>query len=401
MWCDLLVPTTLRLLDDPAGALNLVRWVEALRAVADKTVTAAAGEAAVASMSVHRQRLVHPGVVPVSGDGLVAAQPLQALRSAGRTPESISLLHWLDSVSGLDPDRLEQQNTLLGSLLTLVTDRKCEVVSELVLTAAENPDRAHLLPLSSTIDSILGAPMPAWPQIDRDLRIVLAQLASLEADAGATLTGAIHMHHSACLLFVSDTSAAYALAVGGLELMAMHFGSPPSKWQDWNLAVQWDKFIAGQQFSEEQASALRERLMLDRQVRLGETFANYVTNRLPSEFWNENVEQYVWAYKFDEGAEEEGTWSSSGPRDPHFGRDTIRLKRALKQTYQARSNYVHAGRKAAPPSWHYFGESSERDRSLLSFSQVRSSLRRLITLELEQLGDKSLRGLGDVGYHLQ
>ena len=49
-----------------------------------------------------------------------------------------------------------------------------------------------------------------------------------------------------------------------------------------------------QRLTAEQATALRRRLMDDKQIRLSETFAAYVTERLPAAFWRELVREYRW-----------------------------------------------------------------------------------------------------------
>lgn len=62
------------------------------------------------------------------------------------------------------------------------------------------------------------------------------------------------------LLLTRDLASAYALTVSGIECLAQRFGNPPTDWQDWDKAAGWEKFIAKQQFSDQQAQALRSRL---------------------------------------------------------------------------------------------------------------------------------------------
>jgi hypothetical protein len=105
--------------------------------------------------------------------------------------------------------------------------------------------------------------------------------------------------------------------VGGLEALAQRYGSPPSDWAEWDLAVSWDGFMAEQQLTEGQSAALRDRLMLDKQIRLAETFATYVSDRLPTAFWGEPVREYRWNVNGLTGEPLKGVWEVARPALAH------------------------------------------------------------------------------------
>lgn len=326
------------------------------------------------------QRVVHPGLEPLGGEGFIAAQPLGRADTPGSWPRSATLLHWFEPINEANVTNLEHRDRLIGALLTLVTDRRCEVVPE-VLTKIEGQDNTTLIPLAGQVDAALGSPMPPWENIDHSLRMTLAQLTSMpDAEANAVVA-AMQLHYSASLLAGSDFVGAYAMAVGGLEVLSQQFGSPPSEWDQWDKATEWDAFIGDQRLTDEQAHALRARLMRDRHMRLAENFATYVVERLPAGHWKEPVSNYMWGVDGLAGTAIEGSWEAGRPRGASFG-DKSSAKRALKKTYQARSLFIHAGQRLSDYTSEFFGDVAGRHRDMLSLAQVRSALRALILLEL-------------------
>ena len=306
---------------------------------------------------------------------------------------SLSLLQFLDE-NPAHEDQVEDlvvSGSVLGGLLTLVSDRMCEVVPELPpggVVGVMSP-----LPVTATIDSQLGAPMPEWDEVDSDFRDLLARLTSLPTKASTAISSAIHLHYCASLLLTRDMTGAYALVIAGLETLAMTFGEPPTSWDDWDQAAKWDALFTAQLLSEEQASALRARLIGDKHMRLADTFANYAVETLPEGFWDEEVSDYVWGVVGETGEVIEGAWMEARRRDPRFGADPNLAKKAFKKAYTVRSKFMHAGQRTVTLADDMFGQAPGRERTVLSFAQARAALRRLILLELERRGSSESAGL--------
>lgn len=367
---------------DPSGAAHIAHWVKSLRSLDPSKPP-----------RVVLQRMRHPGVRPASGSGLVSPIPIGRVTAAGHMALSLSLLQFLDE----DPaheDQVEDlvvSGSVLGGLLTLVSNRMCEVVPELPpggVTGVMTP-----LAITGTIDSQLGAPMPEWDEVDSDLRDLLARLTSLPTKASTTISAAIHLHYCASLLLTSDMTGAYALVIAGLETLAMSFGEPPTSWDDWDQAEEWDALFTAQQLSGEQAAALRGRLIRDKHLRLADTFATYAVETLPEGFWDEEVSDYVWGVAAESGEIIEGAWMNARRRDPRFGADPDLAKSSFKKAYQVRSKFMHAGQRTVTLADDMFGQAPGRERTVLSFAQARAALRRLILLELERRGSSASAGL--------
>jgi hypothetical protein len=331
------------------------------------------------------QRMIHPGLEPLQGEGFVGAQPDRQLDLPGNWPHSSAILHWFERAEeGVDRDAFgaEEQDSAVGALFTLVADRRCQVVPE-VMATVEGSSRQIAIPISGLVDPALGSPMPSWDELNQDLGITLARIASLGDDDARTISDAMHMHYCAALLATSDLTGAYALVVGGLEALAQQYGSPPGDWAEWDLAVSWDGFMAEQQLTKGQSAALRDQLMLDKQIRLAETFATYVSNRLPAAFWREPVREYKWNVNGLTGKPLGGLWEAGPPRAGVFTGDRRELKKALKRSYYARSRFIHAGERAVPFSDDLVSRIPGHEDDRLSFAALRAALRRLILTELE------------------
>jgi hypothetical protein len=337
------------------------------------------------------QRMIHPGLEPLQGDGFVGATPDRQLDLPGNWPHSSAILHWYEHAeegAELDALGIEEQDSAVGALFTLTTDRRCQIVPEVMAKVAGAEEaggstRQLAIPLGGLIDPALGSPMPSWDELKRDLGITLARVASLGDEDARAISDAMHMHYCAALLAASDLTGAYALVVGGLETLAQKYGPRRSDWADWDLAASWDRFMAKQQLTEGQSAALRTRLMRDKQIRLGETFATYVSSRLPAAFWGEPVGVYQWKVDGLTGAPLEGLWEEGPPRAGAFAGDRRELKKALKRSYYARSQFIHAGERAVPFSEDLRSRIPGHRGDRLSFAALRAALRRLILTELE------------------
>lgn len=372
---------------DPSGAAHIKQWALNLRSLGPERPP-----------RTFVQRMLHPGLVPASGNGITAALPIGQLYVAGENCQSLVLLHVLDGepASG-EETNAHTRDALLGGLLTLVADRRCQVLPEMSLKVQGQPQTVFY-PLTGHLDSLLGAPMPDWIEIERDVREALARISSLQDEDAEAVCSAMHLHYCASLLLPRDMTGAYALVVAGLETLAMRFGNPPKSWEAWDQSDSWEKFFKSQELTEKQSSAFRERLIADKHMRLAETFGTYVSERLPAGFWEEEVKNYVWGIDGTTGVPLEGSWTEGEPRDRHFGDNRAKVKQAFKKAYNARSQFMHAGRQTVSFVDDLFGDDSDRNRSRVSFAQARAALRRLILLELDELGDPDPAGLVGVGF---
>ena len=379
---------------DPTGAAALRAWVEGLRSLQPGV-----------RPSFHAIRMVHPGLQPASGGGLVGADPQPGpLLIPGENVSSVTLLQFLTGDESDARFDVHERAAMLGALLTIVADRRCQVAPE-IFAKVEGQDRSLAIPVTGQVDSTLGAPMPEWHDIDRPLRETVARLTSLADEDMAALTAAIHMHYCACLLMTRDLAGAYALTVGGIECLAQQFGDPPSAWQNWDEAASWEEFIAYQRFTEEQAEALRARLMKDKRIRLAETFATYATNRLPEGFWEEPVQSYVWSVNAATASPIEGSWSDPQPRGAAFGGDLSTVKAAFKTAYRLRSQFLHAGKREVTfindvvhtvlATGGNVGQ-TKGSQPRFTTAQLRAALRCLILRELADRGDADPKGLEEV-----
>lgn len=378
---------------DPTGAGRLKAWIEGLRNVTPDLPPA-----------FHVLRMIHPGLYPLHGNGLVGVEPLSVLHVPGENTSAVSLLRYITAGPGRPTFDLHGQAALMGALLTLVTDRRCQVAPE-IFAKAEDQEHHFAIPVTGQPDSVLGAPMPAWTDVDSRFREVVARLTSLPDDDMAAVTAAIHMHYCAAVLLTRDLSGAYALTVGGIECLAQKFGNPPNEWQDWDKAAGWEKFIVEHRLSEQQAQALRSRLMKDQSIKLAETFATYATTRLPNGFWTQPVRSYLWGVRADPtgAVPVEGTWSDPKPRGPEFADDSSKVKAAFKAAYQLRSGYLHAGKQGVTFVRDVFnsalitgGGDASNGKPRLTMAQLRAALRSLIILELVERGNPASKGLDEI-----
>lgn len=314
----------------------------------------------------------------------------------------MTVLHYMRGGSPSEQFDTVGRDAMFGALLTLVTDRRCQVVPE-VMARVEGQEHSFALPLAGAVDTHLGAPMPDWTQVDAAFRDAVARLTSLADDDMRALSAAIHMHYCASLLTTRDLVGAYALLVGGIECLAQHFGSPPTAWADWDESASWEKFIARQDLTEAQAAALRARLMKDKPIKLAETFATYAVTRLPAGFWQEPVRSYTWGVDAMSARPREGSWSDPQPRGAVFADDPAVVKAAFKTAYALRSQFLHAGKRAISFAGDVFSTVVAADRPTgekprLSAAQLRVVLRTLIMQELTDRGSADPRGLDEIKF---
>jgi len=271
----------------------------------------------------------------------------------------------------------------LGAGLTFVCDRRVEVLDEMPLTL-EGTIRRTFIPTGDVADRRLVSPLKTADPAQA-FKELAGQLASLEAKAEAAIATAIHLHYGAVLLFDRDLAAAYTLIVAAIETLSQEFGEPPSDWAAWEKADSWEKFIGRNNLSTEQGEALRAELMKDRHLRLKQTFVNYVTTRLPSEFWSTEWEPYLYTVDATAGVWREGAWHEPKEMRSFLPEDRDRLARCLRKSYDARSSFVHTGKRVVNVS------AQLRDLIMpasgdhpLAFAVLRSILTTLVSVELKR-----------------
>lgn len=334
-------------------------------------------------LAASHHRVIHPGGQPLHGSGLVRHQAVGPLQRPGQPPEYLSLMSFFVPVGQESALRHGDLARALGALITFMVNRRVDVLAEVAISMEDQPDVATFLPIAGVPDRALLAPFDVdQARLDQLLREHLALLAGLDEKDAEVISAALDMHYGACLLLDRDIASAYTLLVAGLEAMSRRFGRPPSDWSDWDQAATWDKFCAQNALSEEQAQALRDTLMRDRQLRLNETFATYASATLPDSFWDGRWQDWLYTLTMPAGTFTGGDWTPGASVEELVPRNRKLLKAALKRSYVARSGFVHAGDRAVDINTEFMARVMPDHVSRLSFPGLRLLLRGLIEHEL-------------------
>lgn len=367
---------------DGTGAGLLKEWIQGLRTATNEKAP-----------KFVAQRLLHPGINPVDGPGFLGAErQFASLVPGSAGPIGVSVLHAIRPPESSEADQVEF-DALLGALLTFATNRRCQVLPE-ILVPIEGSDSRIIVPLTGVSDPTLNAPLPSWDNVNRDVLDVIARITSLDDGSAGAICAALHLHYCASILVLSDLVGAYSLLVAGIEVLAKKFGPSFTAWEDWDHATSWDRFFSRIQLDDEQAAALRERLLEDKPIKLAESFSRYVAENIPMEFWEEPTKLYTWKYDAETNAPMEGSWTDLSP--PHSYSDRDEVKQAFKRAYGIRSSYMHAGERNASFASNAFRAAMKDPRPTPTLGQLRASLRFLIQKEVQR-GDPSLAGLEDTG----
>ncbi|WP_143317036.1 hypothetical protein [Cellulosimicrobium sp. KWT-B] len=333
--------------------------------------------------------MTYPGLAALSGIGLLNLEPLGQVYEIGEAPASASFLRFVQPEAATDVFD-HDRNALFGSLLTLASNRRCQVAPE-VVAGVEGTGTALFLPMTHQMDPELAAPMPPWSRMRNSIADYAARLSTMEPADAAAITAAMRMHYNSALLYTRDITGAYALAVGGIEALASRFGPSYVAWDDWHRAKSWDKFLDSQNLSADQAAAIREKLLGEQHVKLTEKFTTYFCQGVSPEFWREKVRGYVWGINANTGEAIEGSWVDQGLRSMQFADDPGALRKAVRAAYGRRSQYIHAGEHGGGFVAEVFGDGPGRARNSLSYAQLRSGLRFLILRELAARGRAGLK----------
>ncbi len=215
----------------------------------------------------------------------------------------------------------------------------------------------------------------------------LGNLASLEGEILDVVGSAIDLHYGAALLFEKDVTAAYVLLVAALEALSRRFGSPPTAWEDWEQSTAWDGFASKAGLTEEQAEALRDRLMKDRNLRLRETFARYGAERIPDSFWSKPWREWLFGVEMQGSSSRyiEGNWQEPRAMSDFLSDDRDVLRNKLRRTYDVRSGFVHEGGRSVHLMTEFEARIGPDDtEGPLSFPVLRSIVTELIKLEVAE-----------------
>jgi hypothetical protein len=297
------------------------------------------------------RRVLVPGFEPLDFDRtlirMVAVGPLnQGGQWPGRGPQAVSYVQWLDLASQDDASDEQAIATDLAGLLTFISDRRIEIVGTEVPLRQEGTSRLTFLPIAQLPDRSLFGPIEA--SMPADLEMYLARMVTLSSKDQKAIGAALALHYDACLLMELDVSAAYALLVGALEALSRRFGSPPTDWGSWDEATRFDRVFQEAGLTDEQVAAMRVALVAQRQVRLKRTFAEYGAHRLPDSFWNREFRDFVPTITLtaEGGTHAEGEWQKPLPLAGLVPSDRDNLRRCLMQSYDARSEFVHQGKRS-------------------------------------------------------
>jgi len=312
---------------------SIVNW---LRRVADITPDG--------GLAVRLFQVLVPGFEPLDiANWLISVDPQGALPSNihASGPESLSMIR-LPDLPGREANIHEchQLGSDLASLFSLALNVRVIIPHAFNINVPQL-NRLIFQPFSQIIDRSILRPVPNDPK--QRIETYLIKIAGLAEEDLSTISAACSVYHASLLLFDREARVAYTLLVAGIEILSRKYGAPPTDWTEWEESDSWDNFIATQDYTSFQAAAIRERLMRDRQLRLGATFCNYAAYRLSDDFWEKPWEEWIYGINANEG-----TWLPANPMDARIvsdilPKDRAGLQKALGKSYGLRSSIVHAG----------------------------------------------------------
>lgn len=278
-----------------------------------------------------------PGLAP---PGIVALEPQEPLpsRPGDTGPTYVSYLRFPD-VLPISEQVLNVAEEI-GGLLCLCSRRRVVVPLEVPVSVKGGNGRLSFLPYGGGLDRELNGPLP--PDIIARFEALLANIATLSDSKAASIGSAVMLHYAACALVERDVRSAYVLLVAAIELLSREFGLPSREWSAWEDGHGWDELFGTILLTEPQRSAIRARLLANRQLRLKRTFIEYGAETIPDSFWSVTFEQWGYTYR-----PQTNDWG-----DPTLSpvlisqvlpKDRAILARSLARTYDARSAYVHRG----------------------------------------------------------
>lgn len=295
--------------------------------------------------TVRHRRIVVPRATQFSLQRTIlrvaSARPNDMIKRPGNPPEVWQLLEWLDLEGGDGTDTRENDLGVdLTAVLSLASGRKVAYANEVPIRYAE-ADWTWFLELGWAFDGELYGPV----EVDiraQFIKIVKALVALPEATA-LSLGSAIRMRNAACCLVESDHSSAYGLLVAAIETLSRQLGDPPSSWNEWDQAEEWDKLFIELALSDEATTKLRQKLLANKQLRLRRTFIEYASGNLPNSFWQEEYVHFVPSVEMVTSGVRplEDVPRHVIPISVLVPRDGKELRKRLGRSYDARSKVFH------------------------------------------------------------
>jgi hypothetical protein len=323
---------------------SLVDWLHRLAAVAPDV-----------NLAIGYFRVAVPGFNPLDVENWLLSIDPQGLlaydfRAAG--PESWSIIRVPDLPQ--KEANVHERHRLgadIACFLSLALERRVVVPNDFAVHIPQL-EQVNFLPVGQIVDQCILGPLPtnAKPR----LNTYLSAVAGLSLEDQEFIGAASSAYHGALLLFDREPRAAYTLLVTGIEVLSRRYGSPPTGWTNWEESRDWDAVFTQQGLTNEQASTIRDRLMNNRQLRLGATFRNYASSRIGDDFWDKPLDQWIYGFDANNGTWEPPIKVKSYRISDVLSFDRNLLRQSLGQTYALRSSVVHEAdwvelMKLAPP----------------------------------------------------
>ncbi len=351
---------------------SVVAWLQRVASIRDEV-----------GPSIHYFRIAIPGFNALDVENwLLSIDPQGLLGNAfGATcPESWSIIRLPDVPrEGANFHERHRLGADIACLLSLALERRVIVPNDFPINIPQL-GQVNFISVSQVVDQGIVGPLltDAKPRLNAYLRAV----AGLSTEAQDVIGAAASAYHGALLVFDREPRAAYTLLVAGIEVLSRSYGSPVTGWDNWDESGPWNTVFAEQCLTAEQRFAIQDKLIANKEIRLGATFRSYASSRIGDDFWNKSLDQ--WIYGMDANT---GQWLS-----PRMGKscrvsdvlplDRSALNLALRETYALRSSVVHNAdwvelmTLAPPPLPH------SNSRRPLPFPILRALLAELIWLEI-------------------
>lgn len=245
------------------------------------------------------------------------------------------------------PDLPQQETNLhdrhrlgadLAGALSVALDRRVSIPNDFAINVSQL-ERIIFQPVSHIVDPDILGPLP--PDARQRIAAYISSIAGLTTEDQEVIGAASSAYHGAILLFDREPRVAYTLLVAGIETLSRKYGNPPVDWASWNEAADWSKFFNEQNLTPEQAAAFQNRLMHDRQLRLGATFQNYGATRPRDSFWERTLDQWIYGVDANTGAWLPATKAKTFCVADLIPRDRTILRKSLAKSYNLRSAVVH------------------------------------------------------------
>lgn len=333
--------------------------------------------------SVRYFRVAVPGFDALNVENwLLSIDPKGPLNNVfGATcPEAWSIIRLPDVSEG--EENVHERHRLgtdIACLLSLALERRVIVPND---SEIKIPQLGQIcfLSVSQVVDQGIIGPLSidAKPRLNAYFHAV----AGLSTEAQDVIGAAASAYHGALLIFDREPRAAYTLLVAGIEVLSRCYGLPPTGWDNWDESGLWDTVFAEQCLTVEQKSAIQDKLVANKEIRLGATFRNYASSRISDDFWNKSLDQWVYGMDANTGQWLPPVRSRSYRVSDVLPLDRSAFKQALKETYALRSSIVHESDwiELMTLAWPLMPHAN--NRRPLPFPILRALLAELIWLEI-------------------